>query len=80
MIQSMSRIAGLAKVRKTENLVRFASLLAENERERAKLGIAKFCEQFADRYEGKTISSKNLRLLADAIRSIQFEAPTWRNQ
>jgi hypothetical protein len=45
-MQSMSRIAGLAKVRKAENLVRFARLLAE-ERERAKLGIAKFCDQFA---------------------------------
>jgi hypothetical protein len=76
----MSTIARTAKVRKTENLVRFADLLAENERERAKQGIAKFCDKFADKYEGKTISSKNLRLLADAIRSIQFEAPTWRNQ
>ena len=80
MIHRLCTIAGIAKVRKTDNLIHFANLVAENERERTKEGIAKFCDQVADRYEGKTISSKNLRLLAEAIRGIKFESIPWRNQ
>ena len=80
MIHRLCTIAGIAKVRKTDNLIRFANLVAENERERTKEGIAKFCDQVADRYEGKTISSKNLRILAQAIRDIKFKSIPWRKK
>ena len=80
MIHRLCTIAGIAKVRKTDNLIRFANLVAKNERERTKEGIAKFCDQVADRYEGKTISSKNLRLLAEAIRDIKFKSLPWRKK
>jgi phosphopantothenate synthetase len=80
VIHRLCTIAGIAKIRKTDNLIRFANLVAKNERELTKEGIAKFCEQIADRYEGKTISSKNLRILAEAIRAIKFKSIPWRKK